>query len=146
MGLMERLKSLIGEFEDEAGEGDAGMEDVAEDAAGAVADAACGEEEPESKPEPKAKPKHAAKPKQKAGAKAAKAESEADHVERACGQEQGEEDDEGAAISELTDKVASIEEALLKVTGGTTGLEPAGAATTDEADIRRWRELAGLED
>lgn len=27
---------------------------------------------------------------------------------------------------------------------GTTGLEPAGAATSEEAEMKRWREIAGL--
>ena len=30
--------------------------------------------------------------------------------------------------------------------GGATGLEPAGAAKADDKDMRRWREIAGLED
>ena len=30
--------------------------------------------------------------------------------------------------------------------GGSTGLEPAGAAKADDKDMRRWREIAGLED
>lgn len=30
--------------------------------------------------------------------------------------------------------------------GGTTGLEPAGAAKADDREMRRWREIAGLED
>ena len=30
--------------------------------------------------------------------------------------------------------------------GGATGLEPAGAAKADDRDMRRWREIAGLED
>lgn len=30
--------------------------------------------------------------------------------------------------------------------GGTTGLEPAGAAGGDDAEMRRWRSIAGLED
>lgn len=31
-------------------------------------------------------------------------------------------------------------------TGGTTGLEPAGAAGGDDAESKRWRSIAGLED
>lgn len=31
-------------------------------------------------------------------------------------------------------------------TGGTTGLEPAGAAGGDDAEVKRWRSIAGLED
>ena len=30
--------------------------------------------------------------------------------------------------------------------GGTTGLEPAGAAGGDDSELRRWRGIAGLED
>ena len=30
--------------------------------------------------------------------------------------------------------------------GGTTGLEPAGAAGATDADMKRWREIAGLDD
>ncbi len=30
--------------------------------------------------------------------------------------------------------------------GGATGLEPAGAAKADDKEMRRWREIAGLED
>lgn len=30
--------------------------------------------------------------------------------------------------------------------GGTTGLKPAGAAGSEGADVKRWRELAGLDD
>ena len=30
--------------------------------------------------------------------------------------------------------------------GGTTGLEPAGAASAPDKDVKRWREIAGLED
>ena len=30
--------------------------------------------------------------------------------------------------------------------GGTTGLEPAGAAGGDDGELRRWRGIAGLED
>ena len=32
------------------------------------------------------------------------------------------------------------------VQGGTTGLEPAGAAGATDADMKRWREIAGLDD
>ena len=31
-------------------------------------------------------------------------------------------------------------------TGGTTGLEPAGASGGDDSELRRWRGIAGLED
>ena len=30
--------------------------------------------------------------------------------------------------------------------GGTTGLEPAGAAVANDAEMKRWREIAGLDD
>ena len=33
-----------------------------------------------------------------------------------------------------------------KPAGGTTGLEPAGAAGGDDSELRRWRGIAGLED
>lgn len=56
-----------------------------------------------------------------------------------------------ALLAEHGGDVAALKEAepwLLsdaKPEGGATGLEPAGAAKADDREMRRWREIAGLE-
>ena len=57
-----------------------------------------------------------------------------------------------ALLAEHGGDVAKLKEAEpwlfseAKPEGGATGLEPAGAAKADDKDMRRWREIAGLED
>lgn len=57
-----------------------------------------------------------------------------------------------ALLAEHSGDVAALREAEpwlfsdSKPEGGTTGLEPAGAAKADDREMRRWREIAGLDD
>ncbi len=57
-----------------------------------------------------------------------------------------------ALLAEHGGDVAKLKEAepwlfaVAEPQAGATGLEPAGAAKADDKDMRRWREIAGLED
>lgn len=57
-----------------------------------------------------------------------------------------------ALLAEHGDDVAKLKEAEpwlfsdAAPQGGATGLEPAGAAKADDKDMKRWRQIAGLEE
>ena len=55
--------------------------------------------------------------------------------------------DHGGDISKLREAEPWLFEGATATTGGTTGLEPAGAAGGgEEAELKRWREIAGLDE
>ena len=155
VGLMEKLKELIGEYDgdNDEHEGTAGLEDAAGEAEEAEADEAEGSEEEaaaddDGEAEEPASPKRASAPKhaKKAvrGRKKVKPESEAGNAEESEQEEMH--DDEKDGLAELQAKVEKLEKEVAASKGGKTGLEPAGTASTTDADVKRWREIAGLED
>ncbi len=55
--------------------------------------------------------------------------------------------DHGGDVSKLKEAEPWLFEGAPASTGGTTGLEPAGAAGGgEEAELKRWREIAGLDE
>lgn len=55
--------------------------------------------------------------------------------------------DHGGDVSKLKEAEPWLFEGATATTGGTTGLEPAGAAGSgEEAELKRWREIAGLDE
>ena len=54
--------------------------------------------------------------------------------------------DHGGDISKLKEAEPWLFEGATASAGGTTGLEPAGAAGGEEAELKRWREIAGLDE
>ena len=55
--------------------------------------------------------------------------------------------DHGGDVSKLKEAEPWLFEGAPATTGGTTGLEPAGAAGGgEEAELKRWREIAGLDE
>ncbi|NHM14449.1 hypothetical protein [Xiamenia xianingshaonis] len=148
MGLIDKLKALIEECDEEGGDDG--------DAVGDAADAGAGLE-PEEKEADEAEGgedaacDEAAAPvtsARKATRRAAKG-GEREPESEACGdvEESQEETDDQDRLQEKVKRLeAQVKELQSAKPRGTTGLKPEGAANTADADVKRWREIAGLED